>query len=89
MTITAQQIRTILASAEAGWTVPEIEADINGYDEIVGSFEIDFAPEQEPEVPEESLALLPAPIICNFYNMRGEPEFDLDEEQRSASSILI
>jgi hypothetical protein len=75
MTISASTIREIIASAEAGWTVPEIEANINGYDEIKLEF--------DDETQREAVKLLSGGVLCNFYTRTGEPEFDPDDVEKT------
>ncbi len=79
MTISASTIREIIASAEAGWTVPEIEANLNGYDDFRLEFDIDIDLGPEPE----AVKLLPAGVFCNFYTPLGELDIDADDLQRA------
>lgn len=80
MTISAAKIREIIASAEAGWTVPEIEANVNGYAEILPNFDgnhdlvIDF--DFEPQKP---VKLLSGGVVRNFYNRFGEPDLAFED----------
>jgi hypothetical protein len=76
MPISASTIREIIASAEAGWTVPEIEANVNGYDEFRIEFDIDGDFDIDIEEKPESAKLLPGGVCCNFYNALGEPDND-------------
>jgi hypothetical protein len=75
MTISASTIREIIASSEAGWTVPEIEANVNGYDEIKLEFDLVF----DDEPAQEPVKLLSGGVFCNFYTQSGEPDIDPED----------